>query len=117
MTEYQDIRQRLMARHEEIRGRQNRVSQDLRHVENPLDTTMEEQAQELENDQVLEALDGSLREEMERIERALVRLDQGEYGVCETCGRLITLKRLEALPFTTQCVECAAAREETLGGV
>lgn len=117
MSEYNDIRQRLVARHEEIRGRQIRVSQDLRHVENPLDTRMEEQAQELENDAVLEALDGSLREELEGIERALARLDQGEYGVCETCGRLITLKRLEALPFTTRCVECAAEVEETMGGV
>ncbi len=41
------------------------------------------------------------------IERALVRLDRGGYGICERCGKEIEIKRLEALPATPTCASCA----------
>ncbi len=88
-----------------------RVSTDLRHAESPLNQILDEQSLELENDEVLEALGGSMQEEIERIERTLGQLDRGDYGVCESCHRAIPLRRLEAFPFTTQCVECAAEEE------
>jgi len=47
-----------------------------------------------------------------QIEDALRRLDEGTFGECITCGRRIELERLEALPYTTQCMECRR-REET----
>lgn len=116
MEDYQTIRNRLMVRHAEIRERQGRVSLDLRHAREPLATHLEEQSIELENDEVLAALDESMRSEMERIEQALARLDQGEYGTCEHCGNLIPMRRLEALPLTTSCVACETARETAEGG-
>lgn len=42
------------------------------------------------------------------IDRALGQLDAGNYGVCEGCGVAIPAPRLEALPATTRCVDCAA---------
>ncbi len=108
---YQTIRNRLVGRYDEIRERLGRVSGDLRHVESPLDRIMDEQSIELENDDVLGALDESIRAEMARIEQTLVRLDRGEYGVCEQCGELIPATRLEALPLTTRCVDCEKERE------
>lgn len=111
MSDYQGIRNRLLARHEEVRQRLTRVSTDLRHAESPLNQILDEQSLELENDEVLEALGGSMRVEIERIERTIGQLDRGEYGVCESCHRAIPLRRLEAFPFTTHCVECAAERE------
>ena len=111
MQDYQNIRNQLMERYEEIRHRLSRISNDLRHANSPLNTIMDEQAIELQNDEVLDALDGSIRTEMARIERTLVKLDQGEYGVCEQCGKLIPVKRLEALPFTTRCVACEERKE------
>lgn len=47
-----------------------------------------------------------------QIDDALRRLDEDTYGECVTCGRRIELERLEALPYTTQCMECRR-REET----
>lgn len=47
-----------------------------------------------------------------QIEDALRRLDEETFGECITCGRRIELERLEALPYTTQCMECRR-REET----
>lgn len=45
------------------------------------------------------------------IDHALARMDRGQYGICEWCGRAIPEERLEAFPMTTLCVECKARRE------
>src|ERR1700746_3344076 len=44
--------------------------------------------------------------ELAQIERALARLKQGTYGVCEVCQGKIPVARLNALPYSTTCVEC-----------
>ena len=41
------------------------------------------------------------------VDAALARLDAGEYGVCERCGRPIPVARLEARPMARTCVSCA----------
>jgi RNA polymerase-binding transcription factor DksA len=38
---------------------------------------------------------------------ALRRMDEGTYGICESCGKAIAKERLEAIPFTRFCVDCA----------
>lgn len=44
--------------------------------------------------------------ELTQIERALARLKQGTYGLCEICQKKIPVGRLNALPYTTLCIEC-----------
>jgi DnaK suppressor protein len=44
--------------------------------------------------------------ELEQIDRALRRLKQGTYGVCESCSQKIPVGRLNALPYTTLCIDC-----------
>ena len=46
------------------------------------------------------------------IGRALRRLDDGTYGVCESCGGPIAPERLAAIPEATLCVDCAAEQED-----
>ena len=46
---------------------------------------------------------------LERIDRALAKLEEGSYGTCDNCGRAIAPRRLEAFPESVLCVECAAA--------
>jgi DnaK suppressor protein len=43
-----------------------------------------------------------------QVEAALRRLDEGSYGTCENCGRPINPERLEALPYTAYCIDCAS---------
>ena len=50
--------------------------------------------------------------ELSQIERALVRLKQGTYGVCEGCQGKIPVGRLNALPYTTLCIECQREMEK-----
>ena len=49
--------------------------------------------------------------ELGQIERALLRLKQGTYGVCEGCGKKIPVGRLNALPYTTLCIGCQREME------
>jgi DnaK suppressor protein len=46
---------------------------------------------------------------IEAIDFALAKIAAGSYGVCERCGQEIPVARLEALPATSLCVECARA--------
>jgi DnaK suppressor protein len=55
------------------------------------------------------ALRESAEAKIQSIQMALERLDQGGYGFCEVCGQPIDPDRLEILPHTTLCVQCAQA--------
>jgi RNA polymerase-binding protein DksA len=50
------------------------------------------------------ALAGSLREQLEDVDSALEKLDNGTYGLCERCGQPIGEARLEAMPATRYCI-------------
>ena len=47
-----------------------------------------------------------------KVQEAIKRLDDGEYGICEHCGDKISDKRLAARPVTTYCIECKTEEEE-----
>jgi DnaK suppressor protein len=49
----------------------------------------------------------SLEVTEERVERALAKLEEGSYGVCDACGGPIAPRRLEAAPESTLCIDCA----------
>jgi DnaK suppressor protein len=51
----------------------------------------------------------SLTATLEDVERALRKLDDGTYGICDRCGALIPEERLEARPWTSLCISCASA--------
>lgn len=51
------------------------------------------------------------RDKLQAIDDALARIDEGTYGVCESCESDIAEGRLEALPFTRLCINCQAERE------
>jgi DnaK suppressor protein len=46
-----------------------------------------------------------------KIQEALRRLDEGNYGICEECGEEIGIERLKARPMTTLCIECKSSQE------
>ena len=51
----------------------------------------------------------SLESTVARTERALAKLDEGTYGICDSCGAPIAPARLQAMPDVALCVTCAAA--------
>ena len=48
-----------------------------------------------------------------KVKKALVRIETGTFGICESCGEDISFDRLKARPVTTQCIDCKT-KEETL---
>ncbi|MCL6589963.1 MAG: TraR/DksA C4-type zinc finger protein [Firmicutes bacterium] len=57
------------------------------------------------------ALKNNFDEIRQRVNEALERFDAGKYGICEDCGREIGPGRLEALPYTTLCINCQREEE------
>ena len=52
------------------------------------------------------------RQLLTKIQSAINRIQDGEYGTCETCGAPITYRRLLARPVATQCIDCKTAAEQ-----
>jgi len=57
------------------------------------------------------SLVNNLRDLMERIDKALARIDEGTYGLCARCGRPIEKARLKALPYANLCLQDKQAEE------
>jgi RNA polymerase-binding transcription factor DksA len=54
-----------------------------------------------------QALAAPLRQELAEVESALAKLDDGTYGLCETCGQPIAEARLEVMPAARYCIQHA----------
>ena len=61
------------------------------------------------------SLANTILERVTQVERALERLDEGNYGWCERCGNPIPVERLEVFPSATTCVHCKQNRERRAG--
>lgn len=53
------------------------------------------------------------QEQLQQLEAALKRLDDGIYGRCEQCGQAINTERLNVLPYATLCITCQREQEQT----
>ncbi|MCG2634456.1 MAG: TraR/DksA family transcriptional regulator [Gammaproteobacteria bacterium] len=106
MTDQQ--RQQLLARKAELMSRRTAIHKDLAHETRPLETGGEDQAVSHNNDDVLDGLDLAARDEIDRINLALERIDNGTYTRCSSCGKSINPERLQAVPDSTLCINCAS---------
>ena len=57
------------------------------------------------------ALSASARAAVEEVDRALARMVDSTYGICERCGKRISVARLEALPYAALCIDCKSREE------
>jgi len=99
-----DVRRSLEQRLDTLTGRVSLIDSELR---SPGSKDSEDRASESENSEVLERLSESEREEIRAIRRALGRIREGTYAECSACGEEIPAQRLEAVPYTSLCVQCA----------
>jgi len=56
-----------------------------------------------------------LEEKVEQLDRAIQKVEEDSYGICESCGEPIPPERLEIVPETTLCVRCAQQQEARAG--
>ena len=107
VKEYDEIRSNLIDMLEDLNDRLSRITEDVRHSDEPLSKDFEEQATQTENDQVMDYLGNAARSEIARIKEAIARIDKGEYGICQRCGEPIAKERLRILPHSVLCIKCA----------
>ena len=100
-----DRKTQLLNRQTALTDRMLSIEAELDSHQNP---DWEDLATEREGDEVLEGLGLSAQSELRAIEAALARVEEGSYGLCAKCGAEIDEERLDVLPYTPFCRECAA---------
>jgi RNA polymerase-binding protein DksA len=111
------FRERLL----EERGR---VQEAINYLHEQHPGSMEDETQDIPSDNhpgdvatvtLDREIDYTLEENEERvlaaIDTALRRIEDGTFGTCRSCRQPIALERLEALPYTTQCIDCKRREE------
>ncbi|EMP55723.1 TraR/DksA family transcriptional regulator [Marinobacter santoriniensis NKSG1] len=91
----------------DLKARLSRYEAHQHREAGALDKDFEEQATQTQNDEVVDSLESETRSELAQIEHALARMDAGLGDQCESCGAEIDPRRLQVLPYTTVCVDCA----------
>ncbi|MFN7224741.1 MAG: TraR/DksA family transcriptional regulator [Paracoccaceae bacterium] len=94
----------LLARRSDLLSRMSTVETEL---DSHHDADWEDLATERESDEVLEGIGLSAQSEIRMIDAALARIEAGEYGFCVKCGAKIDEERLDVLPYTPFCPNCA----------
>ena len=91
-----------------LRALEERLTKVKRNVSKSHSSDSSEQAQERENDEVLEEIGRETSLAIQEIRSALEKIDNKTYGQCSNCGEAINPIRLKAIPETIHCVSCAS---------
>ena len=116
-SRYQELKQMLEDRRRELQAEVQGKMRDVRAEgswgggkQNEVFDAVESSEADIQ-DEIEFALIQMKSETLNKINDALARLEQGDYGNCFECGDEIAEKRLRALPFAVRCKECEEARE------
>jgi len=117
MIDTEHFKQRLL-------DERTRVQEALDYLHDEHPGSMEDETQEIQSDNhpgdvatvtLDREIDYTLEENEERllaaIDAALKRIEQGPFGTCRSCHQEMAIERLEALPYTTQCIDCKRKEE------
>jgi DnaK suppressor protein len=111
---YLPMLKRLQDRRNEITGQVSHLEQDLKddlaESQNIPGDLADHGSDEL-NQHLSVTLMENDRVELERIERAISRIELGLYGQCEVCKKTINLTRLKAIPWAIRCIHCQSRFE------
>jgi DnaK suppressor protein len=115
-SRYSELKQMLLERRREIQAEVQGKMRDVRSEgtwggkQNDVLDAVESAEADIQED-IEFALVQMKSETLNKINDALMRLEQGDYGNCFDCGDEIAEKRLRALPFAVRCKDCEEARE------
>ena len=115
-TRYSELKRMLEDRRREIQAEVQGRMRDVRSEgawggkQNEVFDAVESSEADIQDD-IEFALIQMKSETLNKINDALARLEQGDYGNCFDCGSEIAEKRLRALPFAVRCKDCEEARE------
>lgn len=96
----QELKADLLQRLEKYEAHQHRQT-------GALEADFAEQAVQRQNDEVVDSLESEVRAALNQVNHALARIADGVGEQCEKCGKAINPDRLDALPRSTLCIDCA----------
>lgn len=103
--DYSILQKKMEIRRNELLDKIARIKTDLSKAHS---SDWPDQAQERENDEVLNQLGDQSEQELIEINAALERIKNHVYGKCTRCSNEISIERLEIKPEASYCVKCAA---------
>ena len=111
MLSISELRQELLRQRCSLFQEVAHVEEDLLWLETDKESELVERGQDETFIRLLARLDDQQKAEIGAIDRALVKIANGDYGRCEACSKPIPLSRLQALPMAACCLPCTEARE------
>jgi DnaK suppressor protein len=112
---YNELKQMLLGRRRELQAQVHDKMRDVRATGEVTKLSEVFDAGESSEADIQEDIELALiqmkSETLNRVDDALIRLEQGTYGNCFDCGEEIAEKRLRALPFAVRCKDCEEAKE------
>ena len=102
-------KQKLLTEKQRLQSLMERTAKHLYKRDEPYSADFAEQAVEVSNNEVVEHLDDDAKRELVEINTALDKIEQGSYGVCDSCDENINEKRLDVIPYAGLCIKCAEA--------
>ena len=101
-----ELEDQLQTEAQAFSSSESEIASEIRSDENPAEagTATYEREKHL-------SIANNVQDLLEKSMKALEKLEQGSYGICESCGRPIDPARLAALPHALMCIECKKAEE------
>ena len=91
----------------QLAGLQTRLTGIKKDASHEYPGDLNEQAQERENDEVVDAIGNETASSIAAVKVALERIESGSYGICGSCGEQIGKARLSAIPEAIHCIDCS----------
>jgi DnaK suppressor protein len=110
--ERERYRNKLLKKKEEIVNKISETYNESKEVESGIAQDVVDKAESSYTKEFLLSLSNAEREQLLLIDDALKRIDKKELGICQRCGKDINKKRLDAVPWTSYCIDCQEIEEE-----
>jgi DnaK suppressor protein len=113
--ERKKYKMKLLKKKEEIVHKISLISQaynETKEVESGIAQDVVDKAESSYTKEFLFSLSDTEREQLLLIDEALKRIGRGTYGICQTCNKNISKKRLDVIPWASLCADCQQKEEE-----
>ncbi len=110
-AQMEQFKRKLESQREEAFRLLHRVGDESRSIDSDVPQDSGDQSTNTISKEFLFQQGSQRRGMVRRVEAALIRIKEGTFGVCAECGDDISIRRLEALPWTDSCIQCQEQRE------
>ena len=110
--ERERYKKKLLKKKDEIVDKISETYNESKEVESGIAQDVVDKAESSYTKEFLLSLSNAEREQLRLIDEALKRIDKKEFCSCQSCGKNIAKKRLDAVPWAPYCIDCQEKEEE-----